>query len=455
MLTELKYLLNAREREVFGYVQTVLPKLGYKVLYDRENYILAVPQGSCTPVCLVAHMDTVRDTEDRPIKLRQMGTTIYNKNGVLGADDRAGVSIILNIARKSKHLPYLLFTLGEETGCTGVKEFIKQKVLDPYLSDINAFLEFDRRGHNEVVYYNTRIPTEFKTILDIFGYEKTFGSTSDVRHLTEHYGIAHANLSAGFFRQHTEWEYLNIYSFLNAVESGLKLMGHMNKVFVLDPPPFNTAYHSKGAHRHVTSAYVTHRCELCGRQHHDCTYFVHARGYLCPTCEDAVRRRDPYDRVTQFSFASAKKGATTAGSVSTTLKGNSLPKLVDSPGLGVCPICGESKQVVRNLDKDCFDCYSCKTAYYIEQGEKVVWYLDKNLGQYIKLTTPAIPAESSPTTVPQSCVCGREGKLYPVAFPGKGVLYFCESCLEEAVEVDLLTVEEKNKIIQEGMKVPF
>lgn len=161
-----------------------------------------------SPIMLVAHMDTI--TRNAKLKFRVKRNRITARNSVLGADDRAGVYAIMELLRMCKEsnipMPSVLFTNYEETGMQGVDAFIKTKKMK---ENMNIFIELDRKGRDEYVFYFYGMPKGVSDWVESFGFKKNNGSMSDVMSLTEEYSIPHVNLSVGYDDQHTSRESLN------------------------------------------------------------------------------------------------------------------------------------------------------------------------------------------------------------------------------------------------------
>jgi tripeptide aminopeptidase len=127
---------SKKEKPVADYIKTFLAQLdvgaveddtGKKIDGTTGNIIAKIrPADSDDPITIsfAAHMDTVKST--RGIKpLINNGTITSDGNTILGADNRAGIAMILylvdNLKRnKIPHIPFeILFTVGEETGLYG------------------------------------------------------------------------------------------------------------------------------------------------------------------------------------------------------------------------------------------------------------------------------------------------------------------------------------------------
>jgi hypothetical protein len=195
---------------------------GYTTIISEpsQNYIIAVPsEDVISSICLVAHIDTVRSMHDEPVNLIIQRHKVTNRSGVLGADDRAGVFAILEIIKLSEVKPIVIFTNFEESGGKGVKALIRDKKLEPYLSSIDLFIELDRQGHNDWVYYYANQHRELREWIEYYGYIEARGSYSDVFDLSIAYHIPHFNLSVGYYGQHSDEEYLDLQSLAICIDN--------------------------------------------------------------------------------------------------------------------------------------------------------------------------------------------------------------------------------------------
>lgn len=160
------------------------------------------------PLLLVAHVDTVRHQQMKPDEL-VYSKGVYRTAGKepLGADDRAGVYAIHRLMDATAK-PHILLTDGEESGGFGVRRFIEDKVLEPYLDGITLMLEFDRFGADEAVTYSGSLPQYIEDYLESFGWRTGYGSYTDIATLIDSYAIPGVNLSVGYYDQHTGSETL-------------------------------------------------------------------------------------------------------------------------------------------------------------------------------------------------------------------------------------------------------
>ena len=176
------------------------------VATDGQNYLVFHGESA---LALVAHIDTVKREHTR---IKQKGNVIRNDNEVLGADDLAGVYGIIMAAKHacaaSLPMPTLIFTNGEESGGIGVSKLIEDKALE--IKGINLFVEMDRQGCNDFVYYSYNLPKAVKKYVKQWGYIEGVGSFSDISFLTEEYEIPAVNISCGYYHQHSAKETLHV-----------------------------------------------------------------------------------------------------------------------------------------------------------------------------------------------------------------------------------------------------
>jgi len=128
---------SGRERDVADFLKRELNLLGLAVEEDEagdsfggtSGNLIARKTGTnpeAAPILLCAHMDTIQPTEG----IRSVivdGTISTDQSTILGADDRAGVAIVLEVLEllAEKKLPHgpieVIFTVGEEIGMRGSK----------------------------------------------------------------------------------------------------------------------------------------------------------------------------------------------------------------------------------------------------------------------------------------------------------------------------------------------
>lgn len=164
------------------------------------------------PITLLAHVDTVGGKKDNKRQLMQFRRLLTRENGVLGGDDRAGCMAIWKILRERMRnglqLPNVILCDGEESGGTGIKRFIADKIYD--FADTNLCIEIDRKGCNDYVTYSKDLPKEVSNYVESFGFNSAWGSFSDIGVIINEHSVASVNVSAGFYDNHSKDEYVKL-----------------------------------------------------------------------------------------------------------------------------------------------------------------------------------------------------------------------------------------------------
>lgn len=168
-------------------------------------------------VCLVAHIDTVFPCSDIP---PDNDHGILSRHTGLGADDRAGVYACLELRRRTGCM--VLLTDLEERGGIGAHE--AAMCLKRYLRQrVNFFIEIDRRGKNDMVFYNSE-PDEFRKFIGGFGFIDAPGSFTDISILGRVTGVAGVNLSAGYQYEHTASEFLVVDYLMQTIDNAENIL---------------------------------------------------------------------------------------------------------------------------------------------------------------------------------------------------------------------------------------
>jgi hypothetical protein len=202
--------------------------------------------------CLVAHIDHVyteeRGWDKRPILYND--EYIWSPFGIAG-DDRAGVYAVMVLFNELE--VNVLFTDGEERGAIGAIEACEC----PQLAKTPYFIEIDRRGEKQAVFYNDEetLAVDFVNIIAKY-FQIERGSFSDISILGSHFNIASVNLSAGFYNEHQKSsEYIHIPSLEYTIETVPKLIEELgDKRYELPEPLWlwsHYSYWGKGAYLRI------------------------------------------------------------------------------------------------------------------------------------------------------------------------------------------------------------
>lgn len=152
------------------------------------------------PVALVAHMDTVWETDfNHEIFYDMRKNVMLNLNGG-GYDDKIGIFLIMKLIQEGFR-PHVIFTTDEESGCLGASDLVKDYPTYPF-EDLSYLIQLDRRHENDCVFYDCDNEA-FEQYIESFGFKTAYGSYSDICELCPAWGIAGVNLSVGYDKEHT------------------------------------------------------------------------------------------------------------------------------------------------------------------------------------------------------------------------------------------------------------
>jgi hypothetical protein len=136
------------------YYDTTLKAHGF-TRNERGNYWATVGD-STSKTLFVAHLDTADHGKPIEIVHRLPGDGYVGTDGnsILGADDRAGVAVLLYMMSQNVPGDYLM-VIGEERGCIGSSDEAKHIEKGRY----NRAIQFDRAGTSEVITHQMGVRT--------------------------------------------------------------------------------------------------------------------------------------------------------------------------------------------------------------------------------------------------------------------------------------------------------
>ncbi|WHY69575.1 M20/M25/M40 family metallo-hydrolase [Neobacillus sp. SuZ13] len=226
-LIQLEQLLSipgesGNEENVRQFVMKQLKNLVDLITVDHTGNILAQKKygtGHGPTILLNAHLDTVERIE-KGRKIVKDGSNWSSDKGILGADDRAGIAVVLEAAKRLYTSDFngkvkFIFTVEEEIGLIGARS-----VDEYFLWDVDAAIVVDRRGSGDIVTscgsyqffchenYGKFIE-EAAIRIGMAGWKTTAGGSSGTR-IWAMQGIQSVNLSAGYSHEHTSSVTLNI-----------------------------------------------------------------------------------------------------------------------------------------------------------------------------------------------------------------------------------------------------
>lgn len=111
------------------------------------NYYIEIGESTTMFTC---HLDTACKTQDKVTHLEMNGYIYTDGSTILGADDKAGMVVLLNMIKNSIPGLYYFF-IGEEVGCIGSGLLAKYWTNFHFSDRITKIISFDRRGTDSII----------------------------------------------------------------------------------------------------------------------------------------------------------------------------------------------------------------------------------------------------------------------------------------------------------------
>jgi di/tripeptidase len=202
--------------------------------------------------CVVSHMDTVHRGHKELIenKVRLVieekvlfdGVTNTNtliaklpdtdKQTGIGGDDKCGVYVCLELFEKFDKLKGAFF-VEEEIGMLGSRQADSN-----FFGNVGYAIQFDAPSSNWITeicsgvkLFDEDFKGEIKEVLNESGYTKfSIDPFTDVNQLASKFDFNCLNLGCGYYRQHTDHEYVVVEEVSDSVNAGVKLITKLGNV---------------------------------------------------------------------------------------------------------------------------------------------------------------------------------------------------------------------------------
>lgn len=243
-------------------------------IINTEDYLIGIGD---VPIGLVAHMDTVFDSPPEHIYYDDRKWTFWSPEG-LGADDRAGIFIILKVLM-SGVLPTVIFTTNEELGGLGASQLIEDYPEAP--AELKYLVQLDRRHNKDAVFYDCK-NEDFIEYIENYGFIYEDGIFSDISIICPIWNIAGVNLSVGYLNEHTYIETLDMAAALNTFKQVLAMIDNSFSAKSFDFGERDLY------HKNFSWSVYNVRCDGCRKLFFDYEMVpVETKGgtkYYCPDC---------------------------------------------------------------------------------------------------------------------------------------------------------------------------
>lgn len=230
------------EEMMIEYLQKVLKEKGYHNYTDEYGNIYATKGVSKNYPCFIAHTDTVHHINMNlqvveSVKSDQVILTGIDKEtkkaSGIGGDDKCGIFLALEMLDTLPNVKAAFF-VGEEVGCQGSKH------ADPeFFSNVGYVIQFDSpEGDSMSMSLMGRELFDKKSDFGdkVSGLIREHGISywashpfTDVWQIMEKFDIACLNLAAGYYRYHTDHEYVVVDDVQNGFNLGLKLVEQLGE----------------------------------------------------------------------------------------------------------------------------------------------------------------------------------------------------------------------------------
>jgi hypothetical protein len=203
---------SGSEHGMSGFISMTLNNMKVNFKTDQYFQIYSLRNTKYPIVC--CHIDQIGQN---PISKLTGKKGIITGNRNIGADDKNGIWICLELIKRNPDINFIFSTCEEIGG--NIASLLA-------INDISEFpycLVFDRKGSSDIIgTKNDYCSIEFESAIaglgKGFGYKPAQGIFSDCNALS--YYINCVNLSCGYYNAHTDKEYTVLSELLNALEFG-------------------------------------------------------------------------------------------------------------------------------------------------------------------------------------------------------------------------------------------
>lgn len=276
------------------------------IIKKKDHYMLAEGQH---PFTLVAHMDIVPLHPPKELFYDEKQKVLLS-NECAGFDDRAGIYGIIKLLEWG-YRPNIIFTNQEEVGGIGAQQItIDYPEKLPF--NTTFFIELDRKGFDDVVFYCYEPDTKIKRFLcEKAGWRIAQGTFTDISVLMPHYKIAGANFSIGYENEHTDREILRCEWCDNAIKKIARILGdrgfprgsltYNEKSYILN-------YHEPKWYYGVYDSYLIddkdeqQYCFLCNRPIKGEGAWLDEGKAFFPVCDECVKTYELVPQETQIKY---------------------------------------------------------------------------------------------------------------------------------------------------------
>src|SRR5512143_124526 len=217
------------------YIRHQIP--GTTVTVDEARNIYVTKGSIRYSPCVAAHIDSVHP--HRKVHIVQEGTRLvgYDSGGQrcgIGADDKTGIFVCLNLLKQFDNIRAVLFA-SEEQGMVGARH------ADPkFFEGVGYIVEYDCPSRHMFSYScgGVRLFANDGEFIKVAGPCLARRGTTlwqnhpytDVKTVRQRFPISCLNLSSGYYNSHQRDEFASLPDITLAIETGIDLIGELDHV---------------------------------------------------------------------------------------------------------------------------------------------------------------------------------------------------------------------------------
>ena len=223
-----------------GFLESYLPEGTQKDPHGNYYYLI----GDKPTTMFTCHLDTACSKQVKVNHVQFKNLIKTDGSSILGADDKAGMVVVLNmIENKVPGLYY--FFIGEEVGCVGSSRLSKNWIDSEFSFTVSKVVSFDRRSNCSVIthqWFGRCCSDEFASELSL----RLNGAGQNLKLSPDDTGVLTdsaqfmdivpecTNISVGYMHEHTTNEYQDI-DFLQRLCKAVCLIDWEDLPVVRDP----------------------------------------------------------------------------------------------------------------------------------------------------------------------------------------------------------------------------
>lgn len=257
---------SRQTKKMENYIKDFLDS--YKIFYEQDELGNIFNLNNIGAPLLSAHMDTVQREDDLKLtnsinffRTEDLSDVIIKGKGIIGADDKYGIYLILSLLRHFKNKQHLnfVFAVDEEIGLVGAK-YLSDKKGDLIKENCLYCLVFDRWGKTDIIcnsndYGSVQFEKALEGISDKYnlGMKATRGVLCDADSYRDY--ISCANICVGYYKHHTKDEYGSLNDLSKSFEFTVKVIEEVSNKFEATEKQSYKKYYYKGNSNYFNSKY--------------------------------------------------------------------------------------------------------------------------------------------------------------------------------------------------------